>query len=60
MASMNSEYAIPQRACGLECLKALQMRRGPPKRRHADLIAIKVSWHFVSSMVGDIKSFRNW
>lgn len=55
MASMNPEFTIPQRACGLNCLNALQVRGEPPKTRHVDLMAIKVGWCFVSSMVGIIQ-----
>ena len=45
MVLVNSEFVIPQRACScLDCLKALQVRRGPPKRRHVDLMAISQRW----------------
>ena len=33
MASVNSEFAIPRRPRGPDCLNALYVTSGPPKRR---------------------------
>ena len=52
---MNSELAIPRRARWPDCLNAQKVTSDPPKRRHADLMAIKVGWAVVSSIVGDIR-----
>ena len=49
MAVMTSELVIPQRAHELDCLNAWNVTSDPPKRRHTDLMAIKVGWVLVSS-----------
>ena len=59
MTFINSELAIPRITRGPDCLNARKVTTGPPKTRHADLMAIKVGWVLVSSMVGDMRSFRN-
>ena len=59
VASVNSEFAIPRRPRGPDCLNTLYVTSGTPKRRHAVFMAVELGCPLVLSIVGEIRSFRN-